>query len=153
MVQSAVSPASSPELEAERAFLTEAKGALARMYADVLVRDIPVIGGEDNDERFTNEANQRAHEQRTQALIDLPGVPLFFGRLDFEPGAVYTADRIYVGRRHVHDADGPPMVVDWRAPVSTVLPGEPHRSAGGPAAPPLRVFRRGRADRVRGREA
>ncbi|WP_055574296.1 HelD family protein, partial [Streptomyces prasinopilosus] len=26
--------------------------------------------------------------------------------------------RFYIGRRHVHDADGDPMVVDWRAPVS-----------------------------------
>ncbi|WP_051723027.1 ATP-binding domain-containing protein [Streptomyces albus] len=28
------------------------------------------------------------------------------------------AARYYIGRRHVHDADGDPMVVDWRAPVS-----------------------------------
>src|SRR5690606_32555637 len=26
--------------------------------------------------------------------------------------------RFYIGRRHVHDADGSPMVIDWRAPVS-----------------------------------
>ena len=24
----------------------------------------------------------------------------------------------YIGRRHVHDGDGNPMVIDWRAPVS-----------------------------------
>ena len=28
------------------------------------------------------------------------------------------ADRVYVGRRHVRDDDGTPLVVDWRAPVS-----------------------------------
>ena len=106
------------ELDSERAFLTEAQSALARMYADVLVREIPVIGGEDNDERFTNEANQRAHEQRVMALVDLPDVPLFFGRLDYEHGTIDGIDRIYIGRRHVHDGSGEPMVIDWRAPVS-----------------------------------
>ncbi|WP_212914857.1 UvrD-helicase domain-containing protein [Streptomyces sp. TS71-3] len=28
------------------------------------------------------------------------------------------ATALYIGRRHVHDADGDPMVIDWRAPVS-----------------------------------
>ncbi|TDO26137.1 DNA helicase IV [Kribbella sp. VKM Ac-2527] len=111
-------PAETPELEAERAFLTEAHAALARMYQDVLHREIPVIGGEDNDERFTNESNALAHKQRTQALVDLPDVPLFFGRLDYEAGTIEELDRIYIGRRHVHDGLGAPLVIDWRAPVS-----------------------------------
>ena len=115
MAETLASPA---ELDAERAFLTEARAALARMYGDVLVREIPVIGGEDNDERFTNEANQRAHEQRVMALVDLPDVPLFFGRLDYEHGTIDGIDRIHIGRRHVHDGSGEPMVIDWRAPVS-----------------------------------
>ncbi|MFF8812996.1 HelD family protein [Streptomyces pactum] len=29
-----------------------------------------------------------------------------------------AATTYYIGRRHVHDADGDPMVIDWRAPVS-----------------------------------
>src|SRR4029079_13049930 len=33
-----------------------------------------------------------------------------------EPAEAATA--LYIGRRHVHDADGDPMVIDWRAPVS-----------------------------------
>ena len=115
MVESALIPA---ELEAERAFLTEAREALARMHRDVEGREVPVIGGEDNDERFTNEANTRAHQQRTLALIDLPDVPLFFGRLDYESGTIEELDQIYIGRRHVHDGNGAPLVIDWRAPVS-----------------------------------
>ena len=106
------------ELEAERAFLTTAQTALHRMYAEVVDRDVPVIGGEDNDERFTNEANQRAKEMRTHALLDLPDVPLFFGRLDYEHGTIPDLDQIYIGRRHVHDGSGAPLVIDWRAPVS-----------------------------------
>ncbi|MGH3488339.1 MAG: HelD family protein [Actinopolymorphaceae bacterium] len=88
------------------------------MHHDVLHREIPLIGGEDNDERFTNESNQRAHWLRVQALVDLPDVPLFFGRLDYESGAVEEMDRVYIGRRHVHDELGTPLVIDWRAPVS-----------------------------------
>ena len=86
------------------------------MYRAVLEREIPVIGGEDNDERFTNESNVRAHQIRTQALLDLPDVPLFFGRLDYEAGTIEETDRIYIGRRHVHDGTGAPLVIDWRAP-------------------------------------
>jgi len=107
-----------PELEAERAFLTTARAALRRMYAEVVDREVQIIGGEDNDERFTNEANQRAKEMRTRALLDLPDVPLFFGRLDYEAGTIENHDQIYIGRRHVHDGSGEPLVIDWRAPVS-----------------------------------
>jgi DNA helicase IV len=107
-----------PELATERAFLATARAALRRMHQEVEVRDVPIIGGEDNDERFTNEANQRAKEQRTQALLDLPDVPLFFGRLNYEAGTVEDHDEIYIGRRHVHDGSGVPLVIDWRAPVS-----------------------------------
>lgn len=108
----------SHELEAERAFLAEAKAALARMHQEVEERDVPLIGGEDNDERFTNEANERAKKMRTQALLDLPDVPLFFGLLDYESGTIEDLDQIHIGRRHVHDGSGVPLVIDWRAPVS-----------------------------------
>jgi DNA helicase IV len=118
MVESALIPAGSPELQAEQAFLTEARAALARMHEEVAERDVPLIGGEDNDERFTNESNIRAKRLRAQALLDLPDVPLFFGRLDYEAGTIEEIDRIYIGRRHVHDGNGTPLVIDWRARVS-----------------------------------
>jgi DNA helicase IV len=63
-------------------------------------------------------------EERVKALADLSDTPLFFGRLDYlhTPGAEQAegadGERFYIGRRHVHDADGDPMVIDWRAPVS-----------------------------------
>ncbi|WP_286260077.1 HelD family protein [Streptomyces graminofaciens] len=67
-----------------------------------------------------------AHQigERIKALADLSDTPLFFGRLDYlhAPGAAKAegaeGERFYIGRRHVHDADGDPMVIDWRAPVS-----------------------------------
>ncbi|MDF3300453.1 HelD family protein [Streptomyces tropicalis] len=66
----------------------------------------------------------RQIDDRIKALADLSDTPLFFGRLDYlhAPGADRAegaeGERFYIGRRHVHDADGDPMVIDWRAPVS-----------------------------------
>ncbi|WP_241695246.1 AAA family ATPase [Streptomyces sp. C] len=63
-------------------------------------------------------------DDRIKALADLAHTPLFFGRLDYlhAPGADLAegaeGEQFYIGRRHVHDADGDPMVIDWRAPVS-----------------------------------
>ncbi|MFF8832370.1 HelD family protein [Streptomyces sp. NPDC015131] len=56
-------------------------------------------------------------EERIKALADLAHTPLFFGRLDHLPG-VQEGQSFHIGRRHVHDAHGDPLVVDWRAPVS-----------------------------------
>ncbi|MFE0653477.1 HelD family protein [Streptomyces sp. NPDC059534] len=59
----------------------------------------------------------RQIEDRIKALADLSGTPLFFGRLDYLH-TTQEGQRFYIGRRHVHDAGGDPMVIDWRAPVS-----------------------------------
>jgi DNA helicase IV len=55
-------------------------------------------------------------EARIKSLADLADAPLFFGRLDYLRHA--AGRRFYIGRRHVRDTGGDPMVVDWRAPVS-----------------------------------
>lgn len=55
---------------------------------------------------------------RAKALQDDPEIALFFGRLDYLPEAGPWGTRFYIGRRHVTDAEGEPMVVDWRADVS-----------------------------------
>ncbi|MGW7046606.1 HelD family protein [Streptomyces avermitilis] len=70
------------------------------------------------------EVLARQIDDRIKALADLSHTPLFFGRLDYlhAPGADRAegaeGERFYIGRRHVHDAEGDPMVIDWRAPVS-----------------------------------
>ncbi|MFK4065839.1 HelD family protein [Streptomyces sp. NPDC029674] len=67
---------------------------------------------------------ERQLDERIKSLADLAHTPLFFGRLDYlhAPGAEQAegaeGEQFYIGRRHVHDADGDPMVIDWRAPVS-----------------------------------
>lgn len=109
------------EIQSERAYLIAARQALHAMYDDVINTETPLTKSEDNDYAWQNNLYRKVRHDRAVALIDLPGVPLFFGRLDFEPGVVYTADRIYIGRRHVHNEAGRPVVVDWRAPVSTIF--------------------------------
>ena len=52
--------------------------------------------------------------RRAQALLDDPTTPLFFGRIDRTDGS----ERFYIGRRHVRDAAGDPVVIDWRADMS-----------------------------------
>ncbi|NVK77255.1 HelD family protein [Streptomyces morookaense] len=107
-------------LERERAHLASSRAALRAMRADVEALDI-----KDVTANWVNAAVlERQIEDRITALADLAHTPLFFGRLDYlhAPGADRAegaeGEQFYIGRRHVHDADGDPMVIDWRAPVS-----------------------------------
>jgi DNA helicase IV len=62
---------------------------------------------------------ETAFAERRKALADDPTVPLFFGRVDYLPDAPDVGgESLHVGRRHITDERGDPMVVDWRAPVS-----------------------------------
>ena len=107
-------------LSRERTHLGDSRAALRAMRADVENLDI-----KDVTANWVNAAVlERQIEERIKALADLSHTPLFFGRLDYlhAPGAEQAegaeGERFYIGRRHVHDADGDPMVIDWRAPVS-----------------------------------
>ncbi|MFJ8645872.1 HelD family protein [Streptomyces sp. NPDC093546] len=107
-------PPDSPDpLARERAHLAASRAALRAMREDVEALDITDVTA-----NWVNAAVLEAQiEQRIKALADLAHTPLFFGRLDYLPGT-QEGQRFYIGRRHVHDGDGDPMVVDWRAPVS-----------------------------------
>ncbi|MFC5749768.1 HelD family protein [Actinomadura rugatobispora] len=115
-----------PEIRAERAYLATARAALHRMHHDVVTTETQLTAAaEDNDNYAERLFQKRARELRALLLVDLPDVPLFFGRLDFDPGAAHPgstgAERLYIGRRHVHDGAGDPLVIDWRAPISTAF--------------------------------
>lgn len=107
-------------LSRERSHLTRSRTALRAMREDAENLDI-----RDVTANWVNaEVLHRQIAERIKALADLSHTPLFFGRLDYlhAPGSDLAegaeGERFYIGRRHVHDADGDPMVIDWRAPVS-----------------------------------
>ncbi|MDJ1137525.1 AAA family ATPase [Streptomyces iconiensis] len=127
----------------ERAHLAASREALRAMRADAESLNLADVAA-----NWVNaEALAAGVEARVASLADLAHAPLFFGRLDYlrapygdgdgrsdsapRPGAgpekagqagqTEKGDEglsFYVGRRHVHDADGDPMVIDWRAPIS-----------------------------------
>ncbi|MFF9377085.1 HelD family protein [Streptomyces griseoluteus] len=107
-------------LTRERTHLADSRAALRAMREDVEALDINDVAA-----NWVNaQVLTRQIDERIKALADLSDTPLFFGRLDYlhAPGAEQAegagGERFYIGRRHVHDADGDPMVIDWRAPVS-----------------------------------
>ena len=74
------------EIEAESGYLARARAALLDMYTDVISTETPeFVSG--TDEVWFNQMYRLARARRRQDLVDLPDVPLFFGRLDYEPGA------------------------------------------------------------------
>lgn len=95
------------ELDLERAHLAESRRQLTRMRERTAALDSATAG-----DWVSREVLESAFALRIKQLADDPTVPLFFGRLD-QAGEVF-----HVGRRHVSDPGGEPMVVDWRAPVS-----------------------------------
>jgi len=105
-------------LGAERAHLTRSRELLHLMRENVLeLAKNPMAG-----DRVSLEYLKADLYRRAEALKDLPDAPLFFGRLDYSELARQDDDfagaDFHIGRRHVHDGDGTPVVLDWRAPVS-----------------------------------
>ena len=124
---SAGSDDASPDavLISEREHLHQSREFLELMRTNVL--SLRAMGGDPVSEEYLKADLYR----RAEALRDLPDTPLFFGRLDYRPGALALAEsgvaesgevngseHFHVGRRHVHDPHGTPVVIDWRAPVS-----------------------------------
>lgn len=114
------SEATSSPLAGERAHLAGSRAALRAMREDVQSLDI-----RDVTANWVNAAVLQAQiDDRIKALADLSHTPLFFGRLDYrhpvgtDEAEGAEGEQFYIGRRHVHDAHGDPMVIDWRAPVS-----------------------------------
>lgn len=94
--------------EAEQAYLRRAHACLEHMRdrAVELKRVSQGFGG-DSAMELDQAMARRVHSLRET------GRALCFGRIDEETGT-----RWYVGRRHVEDEGGDPVVVEWRAPVA-----------------------------------
>lgn len=99
-----------PDLAAEQRYLDRAHDHLAAMRARVegLVDALEIDARDDVD------AATARHQLRGYRLaLDTGRGPLCFGRIDTD-----GAETWYVGRRHVEDGRGNPVVVDWRAGVA-----------------------------------
>ncbi|HET7690184.1 MAG TPA: AAA family ATPase, partial [Nocardioidaceae bacterium] len=101
-----------PELLHEQEHLAASRSALGRMRAKTASLDSSAAG-----DWVSQQFLESAMYRRMKALEDDPTVPLFFGRLRYTADVQHGED-FYIGRRHVTDEIGDPMVVDWRAPIS-----------------------------------
>src|ERR1700750_1104397 len=125
-----------PVPAAKRDLRRRAREFLRLMREDVL--GLEAMAGD----RVSQEYLKADLYHRAQALRDIPDVPLFFGRLDYAEGAVMNpgtfpaetgppepagsgdgegggvdrpalpGERLHIGRRHIHDRDGHPVVID-----------------------------------------
>ncbi len=107
------------EITREQVHLRQSREALHRMRERTASMD--ALSGD----RVSGEYLKFTLWKRMKALEDDPNVPLFFGRLDYGSAADTSSEsvglpgeRFYIGRRHVTDEQGDPLVVDWRAPIS-----------------------------------
>ena len=101
-------PLAGAELQAEREMLEYARRCLAAMRERT--RSLRAAGAD----AYAAELVEWRLRQRVAALADDGRTGLFFGRLDYDSADPPEA-RLYVGRRHVSDAEGDPVVIDWRA--------------------------------------
>src|SRR3954451_20058424 len=113
-----VSPTAAPEtdipdpiLTAERAHLDRAADCLTEMRAAAsAITDAGV-------DAWASERLAAARAERLRALAADPHVPAFFGRIDTDT-PLDGAETFHIGRRHVRDAAGEAVVIEWRAPLS-----------------------------------
>ncbi|MFD0416949.1 HelD family protein [Streptomyces sp. NPDC127108] len=114
-------PALDAALARERRYHDRCRAALAAMVdgaQEHVVTGEHVAASGADAEVLGYQLRSRAKEMR-----ELPDAPLFFGALDFDAEAAEAGDhrgqRYHVGRLRVtEDPAAPPLVVDWRAPVS-----------------------------------
>ncbi|HUZ37385.1 MAG TPA: ATP-binding domain-containing protein [Streptosporangiaceae bacterium] len=129
-------------LAAERDHLRQSQECLRLMRENVL--GLRAMAGDPVSQEYLKADLHR----RAEALREIPDVPLFFGRLDYAKdsvadeevtaagpggqrrtdaagdggggpgGQALPGERLHIGRRHIHDSEGHPVVIDWRAPVS-----------------------------------
>ncbi|AWI33239.1 AAA family ATPase [Streptomyces tirandamycinicus] len=104
----------------ERAYVAVCREAMTRQVDDAQYQ---VVAGEDvSGDGASAEALGRYLRTRARQMAEEPDSPLFFGRLDFEDSEEagdHRRQRYYIGRRRVSEHPAaPPLVIDWRAPVS-----------------------------------
>lgn len=116
------SPSPDATLAAEQAHLERARAELARMRENAENLDVTTA-----TDAFNAAYLDLVLARRVASLQDDPRTTLFFGRIDCR--TEHGEETFHIGRRHVSDDRGDPVVVDWRAPISTAFyrasPAEP----------------------------
>ncbi|MFD0311069.1 HelD family protein [Streptomyces sp. NPDC127119] len=107
-------------LRRERGYHDLCRAALAAMVDGAQEH---VVTGEDVSASGADaEVLGYALRSRAKEMRELPQGPLFFGRLDFRTGPAggdHAGQSYHIGRRRISEHPAaPPLVVDWRAPVS-----------------------------------
>ena len=97
-----------PDLQAERAYVAHAYECL-----DAMRRHTEKLLEQSTASNQVEEEILRFLFQERLATMGKSAAPLTFGRVDQDDHETH-----YIGRRHVHDDSGDPVVVDWRARVA-----------------------------------
>lgn len=110
--------ATTAELAHEQDYLDRARAALTRMRESAQSLDASRASDKDSAAYLA-----RTLARRIASLQDDPHTTLFFGRIDNAGDSLARRmpSRLYVGRRHIGDENGDPLVIDWRAPASTAF--------------------------------
>ena len=101
-----------PELELERARLTR-----SRACRDSMIERLESVDPTSAADAITSEYIEMTVWEALDSLRS-PGAGDFFGRIDEPSPTTGEPEEWYIGRRHVEDERGEPVVVDWRAPIS-----------------------------------
>ncbi len=110
------------DLDAELAFLKRVHAAQAWMldHARMRVATGAAVAGD----RYTAETLGRMLKSYVKELAEEPDGAPYFGRLSFDDTAAagdHQGQRYHIGRRRITEEQGPPLVIDWRAPVSSLF--------------------------------
>ena len=105
-----------PDHHAEQGYLRHARATLEAM----IERTQRVL--EFSEQRVRDEDSVDAKIAQSKMVerlhaVDVGNVALCFGRIDEDP-IITDGDQWYVGRRHIENADGTAVIIDWRAPVA-----------------------------------
>ncbi|MFK4084483.1 HelD family protein [Kribbella sp. NPDC020789] len=110
-------------LAEEQQYAEQCREALRRMVSGA--RENVVVGEDTWGDRYTAERLGFHLKTLARDLAEEGDNPPYFGLIRYgaEPAAgEHRGQTYYLGRRHISDAIGrPPMVIDWRAPVSTTF--------------------------------
>ena len=107
-----MSTESFPELELERVRLTR-----ARACRDSMIERLETVDPSSAADEITSEYIEMTVWEALDSLRS-PGAGDFFGRIDEPSPTTGEPEEWYIGRRHIEDERGDPVVVDWRAPIS-----------------------------------